>query len=391
MTDEKPATLGDELAQDMFGGGVYEAERPPKRDFLPWHRPRKQFVRDRQWREQLTRLLGRVQPSDRKLRYLGLPGSDLLDLRYFHSTICEPQRLYLRFLGFNRGIRASSRAQTELNISLAEVRSLDLVDEYSEVIPDDFGLVADANSLAWRKVKEFGPYDVINLDLCDGFASQEPGMVENSNYNALNCLMGLQAKRKEPWLLFLTTRTGRADIHDDVYEILTTTYKSNLENCAQFRDTSRERIQVSDAATLEAVINTPDGHLTVFLVSLCKWILGLAIGQNPPSKVEVASTIGYRVDGKSEHDDLISLAIKFEPVVGPINDPTGLSKAENKTVDDCPLSEKILRRILGRRRADEILSADEVLYKNMVSATEDLLALARYDVAAYRDWISDDS
>ena len=58
----------------------------------------------------------------------------------------------------------TSTAHTELNISLDEVRRLPRVDPMSDVIGDNFALVAKEDSLACRKTRELGPYDVINLD-----------------------------------------------------------------------------------------------------------------------------------------------------------------------------------------------------------------------------------
>ena len=138
------------FADGIFGETVYEAPKPSKKTFLPWHKPRKQFVRSHQWCEQINSLLRVMQPEGKALKYLGLPGTDLLDLRYFHARVCEPQNIGLRFLGFNSSANPDSDAQTELNIALDEVRKLSKIDPLSDVIPDDFCLVANEKSMAWR-------------------------------------------------------------------------------------------------------------------------------------------------------------------------------------------------------------------------------------------------
>lgn len=387
MTQEKQLTEEEELGDDIFGTDVYEAQRPSKKEFLPWHKPRKQFVRHFQWCEQVNLLLDEFRPDDGVLKYLGLPGVDLLDLRHFHTEICESKDIGLRFLGFNSGASPQSKAHTELNISLGEVCSLDMIDVQSVVMPDDFCRVADRNSLAWKKAKDFGPYDVVNLDLCDGFAVHEPSVDGATYYDALNCLISLQAKRKYPWLLFLTTRTGRQDINEQVLERLLDTYSKNLNGCPEFKLFSKKHLTIDDDETLRAIAATPNGHLTVFLVGLCKWMLGLALGQNPPCKIEVKSTIGYCVDFDADHDDLVSIALKFEPTFGSIYDPAGLSKAAIAALDEGKLAVKVLSRVLKRKSADNILADNAVLYEEMTLATEKLLALARYDIGAYRDWI----
>jgi len=332
-------------------------------------------------------LLEGFQPEDNTLKYLGLPGIDLLDLRYFHSQICESKNLNLRFLGFNSGASPKSNANAELNISLDEVRRLPRIDARSDVIPDNFCRVAENDSVAWKRTKDFGPYDVVNLDLCDGFAAHEPSTNLNTHYTALNKIISLQARRKDPWLLFLTTRTGKQDINEQVLDILLDTYSKNLSNHPKFKEDSKNLLNIEDDASLLEISATPDGHLSVFLVSLCKWMLGLSLQQTPPCKIEVKSTIGYRVDIGAEHDDLVSIALKFEPTFGAIHDPAGLSTVSNPTPDEGSLAAKILGRVLKRISADSILADDAELYEKMTTATERLLELARYDAGAYRDWV----
>jgi hypothetical protein len=124
----------EEYADDIFGASDYEAPKPKKKEFLPWHKPRKQYVRRYQWCEQIKKLFAPVPTDDvastgeTTLRYFGLPGIDLLDLRYFHDQVCEPSQLRMRFLGFNKGANPESPAQTELNISLLDVISIPLFD-----------------------------------------------------------------------------------------------------------------------------------------------------------------------------------------------------------------------------------------------------------------------
>ena len=252
-------------ADDIFSTIVYEAPKPLKKIFLPWHKPRKQFVRHHQWCKEIQALLADVQPGGRTLKYLGLPGVDLLDLRYFHSQVCEPKQLQMRFLGFNSGANPKSESQTDLNISLDEVRKLNMIDPLSEIICDDFCLVANPSSMAWRKTRDLGPYDIINLDLCDGFGAHQPGALDNTHYNAVNRLLSLQAKSKHPWLLFLTTRTGKQDIHDELLQKFHDKYKQNLADCNAFRQVSLDGLDIGDEAALIAAADTPDGHLAVFL------------------------------------------------------------------------------------------------------------------------------
>lgn len=376
----------EELADEIFGTETYTALTRQKKDFSPWHKPRKQFIRQHQWCTQIEALLGEMHPDSNTLKYLGLPGDDLLDLRHFHTQVCAPRNMGLRFLGFNRSADPKSSTQTDLAISLDEVRKLSGIDHLSEIIWDDFCLVADDTSKAWNKTKDLGPYDVINLDLCDGFGAHQPGAINNTHYNAVNRLLSLQSKSKSPWLLFLTTRTGKQDIHADILRTFLDLYVKNLADCKPFKQASIDELAIGDTDALNAAAKTPNGHLIIFLMGLCKWILNLVVGQQPPTTVEVKSVIGYRIDPDATHDDLISLALRFEPTFALTSDPLGLANMPTLAPSECDLSTKALKRLGNRKCADEILGDDAGLRSEMIEATATLLALARYDIDAYKMW-----
>lgn len=368
--------------------GAYEAPSPEKKHFLPWHRPRKQFVRENQWCKQIDLMLQDAPRSDDVLKYLGLPGVDLLDLRHFHSVICVKHNLRLRFLGFNSSASPSSKAHVELNISLDEVRRLDKVDTKSACIGDNFSLIANKNSIAFQKTHALGPYDVINLDLCDGFSGQEPsGLNNNTYYNAVNSLLTLQARYKNPWLLLLTTRADRSNIDHNVLQTLLCKYNENLKRCPEFLKVSSEEFSIEAEHALKMAVDTPCGLLQIFLTGLYKWFLSLALAQNPPTSIELRSVIGYRVNQDSEHEDLISLALRFTPTLTPTADPAGLSRLQSKALNECKLSAKALRRVAKRVDADKVLADDTELNQRMTDATAKLLSLARYDVNEYEKWL----
>ena len=335
MQNKPSEENGNGHADDMFATSIYEASKPQKKTFLPWHKPRKQFVRQFQWCKEIEALLKEIQPEGNTLKYLGLPGDDLLDLRYFHSKICEPKKMQLRFLGFNRSADPKSPTQTELNISLDEVRKLPGIDPLSDVIWDDFRLVGNDNEKAWHRAKDLGPYDIINIDLCDGFGKAEPGLLDDTYYKAVNRLMSLQARKKNPWLLFLTTRTRKSDVHTELMQRLLGKYVQNLSSCPSFKLASTEALAIEDEASLKKAAETPEGHLSILLIGLCKWLLGLAVEQNPPSKIDVKGVIGYRVYAGAPRDDLISIAFRFEPTFTPVNDPMGIANHPVVALGEC--------------------------------------------------------
>ena len=377
----------ENLADDIVEVASYEATLPRTRDFLPWHLPRKQFVRQYQWCEQIGRLLDDAPLTDGPLKYMGLPGVDLLDLRHFHSAVCMVRNIGLRFLGFNSSASPANDAHTELNISLDEVRRLQGVDPMSDVIGDNFALLAKEDSLACRKTRELGPYDVINLDLCDGFGAQAPGALDQTYYNAVSSLLTLQSRSIRPWLLLLTTRADRANVDEQVLQALLNKYTENLANCDPFRAASLEKFAIETVDALRTAANTDDGLLAIFLTGLCKWLLGLALAHQPPTSVELRSVIGYRVNRQAQHEDLISLAFRFTPTFVPATDPIGLANQQVEAPNECTLATRVLKRVAKRVDADKKLDEAAELKQELIDATAALLELARYDGQAYRVWV----
>lgn len=381
----------DDFTNDIFSQHKYEAPIPSqkgKEDFLPWHRPRKQYVRQYQWKKEIINLLGKNSRKEKNfLNYLGLPGDDLLDIRYFHSTICTPYQLHLQFLGFNSSANPKNPKQADLNISLDEVKRLDRVRSQSDIVGDNFDQLANPNSIAFRRASELAPYDVINLDFCDGFGAKEAGKVKENYYNAITQLLSLQARNDSPWLLFLTTRVDKANIHETVLQKIIDRYCSNLRECAEFKDESCQRFSIDTAEAVKSLSGQPNSLLHIFVTGLCKWLIALALEQNPPTSVAVQSVCGYRVARDNKHEDLISLALKFVPTSIPVKDTMGLSGNTNRKLDEGKLATKALCKVAERVDVDLELRDNISIYRKMVDEMESLLKLARYDLQKYQAWL----
>lgn len=377
----------ESLSQNLFGVNIYEAAPRLKKTFLPWHRPRKQFVRHKQWCEQIRLLISENIPEDNVIKYLGLPGDDLLDLKYFHREICVPNGLGLKYLGFNNSAEAKSSQNAELNISKDELNKMPHIDPGSEVIPDDICQIANKKSLAWKHSLAMCPFDVVNIDLCDGFAKDPPAKFLHTHYEALSQLLTLQAKHKKPWLFFLTTRTSEGDIECEVFDKLKSLYTKNLNECKSFLDKSTEHFSITDEESLKAAISTEKGLSEVFLISLCKWISGLLLGQIPPSKVTLKSVIGYKVAQKASHPDLVSIVLKIEPNFTPIEDKLGLTKPKDAPFNECDIATQIIHRVHKQIDADIILQNNQELMDEMTEMSIQLLHEARYDVTSYKSWL----
>lgn len=379
---------GDELAEGIVGVAQYEAPAPTaKKEFLPWHKPRKQYVRDTQWCAEIASMLddsAGLSLGDQPLTYCGLPGSDFLDLRRFHETICAPRSLGLRFLGFNTALVSQAQEQIELNISYDEILKLDFIDKVSEVIQDDFRTIADTKSIGWGKFFQFGPFDVINLDLCDSFGAAEAGLFNDNYYNAVQQVMAVQSRRKTPWLLLLTTRVGKNHVHPETLKRFEERYAKNLKDCKAFRDEFSTTFKIGDENALAQAIETATGLHCVFLTGICKWLLALALEHK--SSLDVRSVLGYRVVKNAAETDLVSLAVRVTPVVAPANDPMKLSQVTVNLPDECTLSVKALKGIAGHQDVDGLLASNNALRIDVTAKMAALLEQARYDREAYVKW-----
>lgn len=100
------------------------AEESPRRPFEPWHRPRKQWIRRYQWHDSLLEMMRETHfPADaRIMRYLSLPGEDLLDVRVLREA-CVEAGVDMRFTGMV-SVGPGSARDTRLNIAESEVRGL---------------------------------------------------------------------------------------------------------------------------------------------------------------------------------------------------------------------------------------------------------------------------
>jgi len=372
----------DELVAGIFGDLGYEMAELEEREFKPWHRPRKQFVRREQWAAQIKRIYA-DRPADAPVRYLGLPGTDLIDLRYLHDQVCQPDHRPLIFLGLNSDARSDSPARSELDVALYEVSRLPhVVEEHSAVIRDNFRRLADESSIAWKRASALGPFDVVNVDLCDGLASDSPAM-QQSIYDALGQVTALQGHSLTPWLLLITTRIRPNMFDADAEAALLQRFHDNACNCDGFAEECQQHLGV-DAATIDASSCSDEDYLKLMIVALGKWLAKL-VQVSRSSQVVLASTLGYRVDQSAPCEDLVSIALRCEPIFP--RPENALSPTPPQPFDECKTAKRIVRRTASRKDVDSLLEADSDMHEALIVEMEDLLSAARYDRSLYRPWL----
>src|SRR5579871_1075354 len=340
MSDERegegnaplPNAADRAFAESIFATESYQQRVPPARPFEAWHKPRKQLVREELWGAEIEWLLAQKAPNDKSLRYLGLPGADLLDLRYLYERFCSDGQHELTFLGFDDAALPDSLHGDSLNISLQEMRSRPNVDKSSEVIGDDLRLLADENSIAWDYAKRLGPFDAVNIDLCGHLGRDEPS-IDLSIYNAIHHICGLQNRRSRPWSLFLTSRINRENVASAALEKLMLALEHNLTTCEEFRDCFSTRFGSAEVGRGSMASWTDETFFGAITLAIAKWLLGMAEDMN--CSFSAPKNVGYKVWNEAAYLDMTSVVYRFVPAttIGP--DRTGLASAVPIRPNEC--------------------------------------------------------
>lgn len=385
----------DTILEEVLDRQLPEHPTRPMRKFEPWHKPRKQFIRRHQWLAETVQLCAQLKfRDDRPLKYLSLPGEDLLDVRVIHEC-CEERDISLRYLGLNE-YYSSGDPDTWLHLAWNEVNSLKAVDRNSIVIRDRFERIADTKSQAFQYVEQYGPFDVVNMDLCESI-SAPTGKKNIPNipnyYSALKSLAGYQIRnRTEPWLLLITSRVGETKVDAGDMNKLVDCLRLNARQYEAFRKRLIQLIPRASRLTTSSALETrklsQSEFVRVFSAGLGKWLLGLMSSGSPKWGVFLQSSYSYRVHG--QEPDMVSYAFLLEPFIQSPIDTTGLSSrvvTDDRELDDEESALALLNKIDGIEDLDMIVRTTPTLKTQLQNESEALLASAGYDRKAYRNWV----
>lgn len=415
MADQE-SDFADDIVQDKLPVHT----EPPRDKFLPWHRVRKEYIRRFQWNALTARMVkGRWRqqlqqpergwsfedqpdeefqvPEDirlqRTLSCLVIPGEDLLDIRALWRDI-KPYRCPIRYLGFNES-HSSDQVGTRVHVSNNAVTSLPLVVRDSCVVQDRFEAVAQQDSQAYRYIRQYGPFHVVNLDLC---GSMFPNTAKDPQqyYDALYRLLAYQFEhQKAEWLLFITTMVEPAVIHADRFKQLCGPTRENYEKHKDFADRI-EKLMPSDVfPSAGPIVNlsllTKPQIIQLFGVALGKWLIGLCQEAQPKWTVAMRRSFRYSMN-EQKGAVMLSLAFELKPNIAPPVDRTGIAKLElqaKKFPDEKECAIKLAESVANICDIDRELSANPALKIELLEAKANLLEEAGYDRAAYVKWVSE--
>ena len=356
--------------------------RAAPRSFKPWHKPRKQYVRRRHIDDILGPLLA---DGEGPVRYLGLPGADLLDIRWMRNGVCQHHCRDLLFVGFDTD-RVDEACRSSIEASKLKMEAG--IDGRSGIIETAFQSLADEDSHAFEIARKLGTFDIVNIDLCNGLAGETPTASGLTVYNAIATLLGLQVKRQQPWMLMITTRVDRRNVDLEASRKLSDILSDNLKHCQGFSVEFEKNFGASNLTKRTLSMMNANVLAQLRTIAISKWIIGLAAGKQ--MRAELASAISYTVYSRNGHPDLLSLAFRIDPVdTSPPFDRFRISDlpAKMEMDDECARGLFAMELVRDAQDADEVLRQDTSLLMRAIQESVDLLVAAGYDADEYRLWL----
>jgi hypothetical protein len=412
----------EEVVNEIVPDQLPTHSAPPRATFLPWHRVRKEYIRRYQWNYLTGRMIKRqwkrelrqpdhewsledsetVEPSfepvtatdlKQPLKCLVIPGDDLLDLRALHRDV-QSLNCWIQYLGFNES-EGSSMTGTQVHISNNAVLALPRMRRESMVLHDRFEALASPDSLATNRLKDFGPYHVVNLDLCGSIC---PNTDKDSGefYQALGELLKYQCTRQNTeWLLFITTMVEPKRVHVEGFDTLCKPTRKNYDEHKDFSGLVECLIPAEAFTDTDRAVNVSrlneEQLIQLFGLAFGKWLLAFCQQAQPRWTVAMRPSFVYSMN-ETEGAVMLSLAFALKPNLSPPVDTTGMTAPQPAqkpfpTEGECAV--KMAESIANLRSIEDILAKDPALKAQLAEAQARLLESAGYDPIEYMKWVSD--
>ena len=366
----------------------------PLDELKPWHRPRKQYIREQQWRyyvERLIRTLNR-RPSlsleAGKLKYFSLPGIDHFDVEIV-GKVAQDAGLKLEALGFlseaeKKPVRARSQFRADSLIKRG------LMEDTSVTIPYRIQDIMQKNSQAYCEVKNRVPFHIINIDACGSIA---PPSAEHSNriITAIHRLVELQLNRmRDPWLLFVTTNVQLGNLSCEVRSKLEEMIKLNAENSDAFKQGAINCLGGGNTDALEDTINHANNPLkfhSLFSLGFSKWLLHNA--KCAKWDVECLQFYGYSTAPVSDQISMPCLAYEFKPRPIILIDPVKIVELpETEPVEEIDYSMQAIASTQNMKNIDALFIENPKMGLEYAKKQKCLLISAGYQAKALEEFDS---
>lgn len=385
MTDD--VDVEESISESVLPVDVEQVAVPIILDTLqPWHQPRKQFVREQQWRLYAERLIRRLEGhltlESGVVRYLTLPGVDQFDVEIL-GELCSEKDLNLEAVGFlaeaeKDPIRARTQVRTESLIKRGLIR------DTSVIYPYRLEEVTARRGQAYRDVRSRAPFHIINIDACGSIAA--PSAQHSTRIiDALHRLIEIQLNAAtHPWMLFITTDARPENLSPQVNAALAEAIRENARESDEFRVGAISCFGAVDQTldeALESAGDSNDSFVAMFSLGLTKWLLHNAAANSWDVKPKAFYSYSTTAHG-SDATSMPCLAFEFAPRPIELRDqfgaviPDGINMQENRP----NYSMEALRRATEIGNLDQRLEADLQLRTEL--AERQLMLLRR---SGYKD------
>ena len=380
-----------QIADDVLPLEIEELAVPVGLDRLyPWHRPRKQLVREEQWlrfsrhlihEERGGPALREVANARPEVHYLTLPGIDYLDVRQL-GELCGELGCRLTSTGFQAG------GESNAHVARAQLREKSLIDAGhitggSHTFPRRFQDIVETEGQAYHELRSRGPFHIVNVDACGSIA---PPAAEHSDrlIEAVYRIVELQLQTMPGrWLLFISADVRPDSIHGDTLNRLCNAIYANADDNEEFRNVALPLLDAAEAdirAAADRACEAPGiRFLRLFSLGLAKWFLHLARGR----EWNLWTQYPYCYSTMPEGDDTPSmacLAFEFLPPPGGLEDRFGVVRVEPAGGDargDAAM--RAASEIGSMENADTRMREEEGLRSLMARELRRLLEEAGYD------------
>lgn len=362
---------------------------PVIKEFMPWHKPRKQFIRKKQWAKAARDLLSSM--NNDQVNYMTLPGKDLLDIEVMAET-CRENGKKLNFLGFNQSSDDSELLAQDIQLFDTNGKGLPFTDR-SKVLSRKVEEINGNKTIAKQTFLDMGPFHIINLDACNSLANREWGETETRLIDALKEILDLQMTHcGHDWLLFLTTKFSPSNIHDSVFEKLMEAIKCNANQCATFRQEAERCLGLSSGdISLPTFTTKPNGASDGFVrkctLGLGKWLYHQLC--QTQWNMEIVDAYSYATGAQN---NMLSLVMKFHRVHQKPEDRTGIVPVASQNRSAQYTDSRLAQNLGHMRNLDDKLSSNDDCMENLIEEAANQLKQRGYNTGndnhdLYREWL----
>lgn len=348
------------------------------REFKPWHKPRKQWVRSCQLGNSLDRLLSENDyDSVSTIRYFGFPGEDCLDIRVLSERCFAHSEKHFFYYGLESDPETSKNIQDLVDTKLRDIKYISKDSVIKETTA--FEVMSSSESTLFSDIKETEPFHLINLDFTNSVFS--PGSEGRTVSSICNLVVSQFEKQYKKWLLCITTRCDKASLDTELFKKFISPLLKNCE-AEEFKNLFVEKILLDKSKQIINVdeLMNLDGKFTkISAIVLLKWILCNAVARN--TKMKVLSAAEYSVSD-SDHSDLVTIVVEFKKVISS-GDATGVVSAmPTNSLSEVDMAKNIIEKIANIKNVDSLL-IDEPNTMNKLKKEMIELLKNSHDVSRY--------